>query len=217
MTRHTRRFVDAIACGALLALSLAGCVSVEVGNEPAAQVLLSLRDASTAAVARRNEPLVPALLVQPQPGSSMAETQLIAYSKRAGEFSFYQFATWADRPVRQIPRLLQQRLDARGVAGAVALAGDPQRADWLLTVAVDTLHHDVGSTPGVARLGIALELFDRRARTRVARREFEAAVPVAREDSAAAAQAMSSAMSKVFDEAAPWVEAELQKAAVATR
>lgn len=206
-----------MAFGAWLALALAGCVSVDVGNEPAAQVMLSLRDASIATLVRRNEPLVPALLVQPQPGSSLADTQLIAYSKRVGEFSFYQFATWADRPVRQIPRLLQQRLDARGVAGAVALAGDPQRADWLLTVAVNTLHHDVSSTPGVARLGIALELFDRRARTRVARREFEAAVPVAREGSAAAAQAMSSALGKVIDEAAPWVEAELERVGVAPR
>jgi ABC-type uncharacterized transport system auxiliary subunit len=201
----------------LLTGLLAACVSVDVGKEPAAQVMLSLRDASISGVARRAQPLVPALLVQPQPGNALADTQQMAYSRHADEYRLYQYATWVDRPVRQIPRLLQQRLDARGTAAAVALAGDPQRADWLLTVAVDTLHHDVSTTPGMARLGLALELFDRRARMRIASRSFSAAVPVEREDSAAAAQALSTALARVFDEATPWVEAELQRASASAR
>jgi ABC-type uncharacterized transport system auxiliary subunit len=214
-----RPFAGAAArAGALVASwALVGCVSVDVGKEPAAQVLLSLRDLAAAPVTRRAEPLVSALLVQPQPGNSLADTQQIAFSRRANEYGFYQFATWTDRPVRQIPRLLQQRLDARGTAAAVALAGDPQRADWLLAVAVDTLHHDVSTTPGSARVGMTLELFDRRVRTRVSRKAFVAAAPVESADSAAAAKAMSAAVAQVIDEAVPWVEAELARAAGSAR
>jgi ABC-type uncharacterized transport system auxiliary subunit len=99
------------------------------------------------------------------------------------------------------------------VAAAVGLLGEPLRADWLLTLAVDTLHHDVSAPPGQARLAVTVELFDRRHQARVARRSFTADVPTARADSAAAAVAMSLAVAAVFDAMLPWLEDELQRAA----
>jgi ABC-type uncharacterized transport system auxiliary subunit len=149
------------------------------------------------------------------PADATADTASIAYSQRPNEFAFYQFAQWTERPVRRVPRLLQQRLEARGVAGAVGIVGDPVRADWLLTVAVDTLHHDVAVLPGQARLAITAELFDRRNRTRIARRQFDVAVPTASATAPAAAAAMSSALTQTFDRLVPWFEAELQQAAAA--
>ncbi len=101
---------------------------------------------------------------------------------------------------------------ARGVAAAVGLLGEPLRADWLLTLAVDTLHHDVSVPPGQARLAVTVELFDRRNPARVARRSFTAGVPTARADSAAAAVALSQAVAAVFDAMLPWLEEELQRA-----
>ena len=202
---------------AAVALLLAGCVSVDVGKEPTAQVLLSLHDGAARAVARRSEALVDALLIQPQPAHALADTLSMAYSRREHEFAFYQFASWTERPVRQLPLLLQRRLEARGVAGAVGLVGDPLRADWLLSIGIDTLHHDVASPPGTARLAINVDLFDRRTRTRIAHRRFESSAPAANADSSAAAQALSLAVSNVFDELLPWLEAELQRAAPPAR
>jgi len=198
---------------ALAALLLSGCVSIGLGGESAAQVQLSLHDAAIASVTRRAEPLANALLVQPQPANALADTLSIAYSRREHEYAFYQFASWTERPVRQLPRLLVQRLEARGVAAAVGLLGDPLRADWLLTLSVDALHHDVRTPPGVARLALTAELFDRRTRKRLSHRQFEASTPTERADSSAAAQALSSSLSKVFDELLPWLEADLQRAA----
>jgi ABC-type uncharacterized transport system auxiliary subunit len=114
--------------------------------------------------------------------------------------------------VRQLPRLLQRRLEARGVATAVGMFGDPLRADWLLAIRVDTLHHDVSVPPGQARLAVTVELFDQRKRTRVARRQFEASAPTATADSAAAAAALSQTVARVFDALVPWLEGELQGA-----
>lgn len=193
-------------------LLLGGCVSVGIGEQAAAESQYALRDAGAAAMPRRSQPLLAALVLQPAPADALADSSAIAYSRRDGEFRFYRLASWTERPVRALPRLLQQRLEARGVAGAVGLLGEPLQADWLLAVGVDTLHHDLREEPGAARLALTLELFDRRRRVRVARRRFEAEVPVARADSAAAAAAMSQAVAQVFDAAVPWLEDELQRA-----
>ena len=195
------------------ALLLAACVSVDVGGSAPASVQLGLRDASAGATVRRAAPLVDALLIQAQSADALADTLSVVYSRREGEYAFYQLASWTERPVRQLPRLLQRRLEARGTAGAVGLAGDPMRADWLLTLGVDTVVHDLRAAPGAARLGITAELFDRRTRTRVAMRRFEAVEPSARADSSAAAQAMAVAVGRAYDELVPWLEEQLQRAA----
>lgn len=200
-----------VALGATGALTLAGCASFGIGGETVAQVHHQLRDPG-AAMLRRQAPLVAALLIQPQPAAAMADTVSIPYARRPGEFAFYQFASWTERPVRLLPRLLQQRLEARGVAGAVGVIGDPLRADWLLTMAVDAVYHDIVTPPGLGRIALTVELFDRRSRRRVARQVFGADVASARADSAAATAALSQAAGQAFDALVPWLEAELQRA-----
>lgn len=197
---------------ALAPLLLGACVSVNLGGDVPAQAQYLLHDAAAPAP-RRTAPIVAALLIQPQPADATADTAAIAYSRRANEFASYQLAAWTERPVRLVPRLLQQRLEARGMAGAVGIVGDPLRADWLLTIAIDTLHHDLSATPGQGRVAITAELFDRRSRTRIARRQFAAAVPAASADAPGATAAMSAALTQALDGLMPWLEAELQKAA----
>jgi ABC-type uncharacterized transport system auxiliary subunit len=195
----------------LAALLLAGCVSLGIGGEAAPQTLHVLHDAATAAP-RRSEPLVLALLIQPMPADAQADTVSIAYSRRAHQFAFYQLSFWAERPTRQVPRLLQRRLEARGVATAVGMLGEPLRADWLLTIGVDTMYHDISAPPGQARLALSAELYDQRKRTRIARRQFDASAPSATADAAGAAAALSQTVALAFDALVPWLEAELQGA-----
>ncbi len=197
--------------GLAAAAAAGGCVSIGSPDKAALQGNHLLRD-SGALGTRREQPLVPALVIQPLPGSAMADTVSIAYSLRPFEFAYYQLAGWTERPVRLLPRLLKERLERQGLAGAVALMGEPLYSDWLLTVSIDALHHDVATPPGHAVLSLAVELFDRRARSRVARRIFEARQPVERADSASAAAALSRATSITFDQLVPWLEAELQRA-----
>jgi len=201
-----------ICLALVLPLALSACISVGIGGDVPAQAQYRMYDGG-AAVSRRAEPLVPALLIQPLPADALADTLSIAYSRRANEFAFYQLASWTERPVRQVPRLLQQRLQARGIAAAVGVIGDPMRADWLLTLGVDTLYHDVSMPPGQARVALTAELFDRRSRVRVARRQFEASTPTQAADSAAAAASLSLAVGQTFDALMPWLEIELAAAA----
>lgn len=195
----------------LVPLLLAGCVSVGIGGDAALQTYHVLYDAAPVA-ARRAEPLVPALLIQALLGDGLTDTVSIAYSPRAHQFAFYQLASWAERPTRELPRLLQRRIEARGVAAAVGPFGGVLRADWLLTIRIDTLHHDVTALPGQARLGLTAELFERRSHASVARRQFEASAATATADSAAAAAALSRSVTQVFDTLLPWLEGELQGA-----
>jgi cholesterol transport system auxiliary component len=115
--------------------------------------------------------------------------------------------------LRVLPRLLQRRLEARGTAGATTLLGDQQRSDWLLTLAIDELHHDATAAPGQARLAVTAELFQRRTRRRVARQTFEQAVPLARADAAAAVDGLSAALTRTLDALLPWLEDTLARAA----
>lgn len=188
---------------------LTGCVSLGIGSEAAPRTYHVLHDPASGVAARRAEPLLPALLIDAAAADASADSDAIAYSPRAHQFAFYQLASWAERPVRVLPRLLQRRIEARGVVAAVGILGEPLRADWLLSLRIDTLHHDVSVRPGQARLVVTAEIFERRSRTRVSRRQFEASAVAASADSAAASAALSLCVMQVFDALVPWLERQL--------
>ncbi len=155
--------------GAAATLLLAACLSIGNSGPSAPHAHHALHDPAPLP-ARRAEPIVPALLIRALPADALADTVSIAYSPRPDEYAFYQLASWTERPLRRLPRLLQRRLEASGIAAAVGQDGDPLRADWLLTLRIETLHHDVAVPPGAGRLVLTAELFDRRKRQRVAQR-----------------------------------------------
>ena len=187
---------------------LGACVSVGVGNEATPQRQFVLQDAGLAGQARLARQ-VPALVVQVLPSTAAAETLSMAYAPRADELAFYQFATWADRPVRRVPQLLVQRLEAAGLAAASGELGGPLTSEWLLTLRIDHLAHEMASPPGEGRVTLMVELYNRRQPGRVARQRFDAGAPVASANSAAAAAAMSVALGRAFDALLPWLQAQL--------
>lgn len=194
---------------------LGGCITFDVAGPDQAQLQYRWRDLGTAP-ARREAPLVPALLLQAVPGEPAADTLGISYERTPGAFAAYQYAHWAERPLRVLPRVLQQRLETRGTAGVTAMLGDPQRADWLLALSIVEIHHAASASPGQARLAITAELYDRSRRQRAARRRFDAGAPVAAADAAAAVDALSQALTTVLDALLPWLE-EALAAALARR
>lgn len=197
---------------ALAGTGLAGCVSLGLDGPSQAQLQYRWRDQGPPPP-RRERPLVGALLLQPMPGAPAADTLNLIYSREGGALAAYQFARWAERPLRVLPRALQQRLEARGTAGVTALLGDPQAADWLLTLTIDELHHASEPAPGRGRLAVTAELYDRQARQRVARRSFSAEPPLNGEAGAAAAvAALSEALTQVLDAMLPWLEDALSAA-----
>jgi ABC-type uncharacterized transport system auxiliary subunit len=202
----------ALACSVLLATLLTACVSVEVGNgeSPQTQFVLSDARATSAAPAGESRAATRSanLLLTGISADPLADGTLIAYARHPGERSVYQLSTWSERPVRRIPQLLQQRIEARGSFGTAAMLGDPVRADLLLTLAVEEIYHDVAQEPGQARLSLRATLYRRHERQQLAKRSFSASVAVPEARAAAAAGAMNQAVAEIFDQLIPWLESE---------
>jgi ABC-type uncharacterized transport system auxiliary subunit len=199
-----KRLVATAAAAALLA----GCISVSVGNaDVPAMTYYVLADA------RPSPPVSPTagasarLAIQGIGADAFAESTAIVYSRRSGERAFYQFASWTDRPSQRLAQLAQQRLQARGKFAAITLLGQPVSSDWLLSLTVEEIFHDVGTTPGHAQLALRAELILRHERRSVAQRTFTAAPPVAEAAAPAAVAAFALATADVFDSLADWVEA----------
>lgn len=199
-----RRALAVIAASALLT----GCVSVSVGSSDAPGLTyFVLADARPAAVAAPSPGATARLAIQTAGSEPLADSTAIVFSRRSGERALYQLASWTERPSRRLAQLAQQRLEARGKFAAVTQLGQPIATDWLLTLAIETLVHDVSTEPGRAQLALRAELIRRSDRSRVAQRVFSAAAPVAEAAAPAAVTAFGTATADVLDQLADWVEA----------
>lgn len=200
MNKHALRVLTACGSAALAA----ACISVDVGVEGDGKVQTQYLLADLGPQPeRRPEPIARRLLVTPVP-SAIGETFSIAYSRAAQQRAFYQFASWTDRPSTRIVRLLVDRIEVRGMFNSVALLGNSVGGDLLLNVAVVDVIHDV--TTGTGRIELQAELIERRGRRLVARQRFSASAPVAQENATSAVDALSRALTTIFDELVPWLE-----------
>lgn len=187
---------------------LAGCVSVKFGSSDApAMTYYLLTDARPATVVQPAPAGAQSLAIQGLSSDPLADSTTIVFSRRQGERSLYQFASWTERPSRRLAQLAGQRLQARGQFASVTQLGQPVNAEWLLTLSLDTLVHDVSTSPGRAEIVLAAELIQRRDRVRVARRVFSAAAPVETAAAPAAVAAFGVAAADLLDELTAWVEA----------
>lgn len=196
------------ALAALALLPITGCISVGVGhsNVPPT-VYFQLSDARPAAPAPSSGNV--RLAIQSLGGEPTIDGLQLVFSRRPGEFAYYQFAAWSERPSRRIGLLAQQRLDASGRFAVVTQLGQPIATDWLLTLALESLEHDVATPPGRVRLALRAELIRRSDRSRVGQRLFTAAPPAAEAAAPAAVAAFNLAVADVLDQLGPWVEATI--------
>lgn len=186
---------------------LAGCVSVSVGSADAPGLtFFVLADARPAAAEPPRAGATARLAIQTSGSDPLADSTAIVFSRRPGERSLYQLASWNERPSRRLAQLAQQRLEARGRFASVTQLGQPVATDWLLTLAVEALVHDVSETPGRAQLVVRAELIHRRDRVRVAQRVFSAAPLVAEASAPSAVAAFGTATADVLDQLVDWVE-----------
>ena len=189
------------------ALALAGgCVTIGGGDAQSPSWYL-LEDGSGApAAAAPGAPIGRVLLIAPVLASGFDQSNMLAYSRQPGTRAHYQFAGWTQRPAQRIGALVERRLAARGRFAAVAQTTAGVRGDMVLNLTLEHLYHDVSVSPGRARVALRAELVDWHGRSLVARRGFEQGAPVAREDAAAAVDAINLAFAALLDEFSPWVE-----------
>lgn len=201
----------AVAAPLAAAAMLAGCVSVSLGNADAPGVTyFALADARPPAPATASAAAsatgAPRLAIQASGADPLADSVSMVFSRRPGEQAHYQFAAWSERPSRSLALLAQDRLLAGGRFASVTQIGQPVASDWLLTLRLEQMLHDVGQTPGLARVALRAELVDRRERAVIGQRQFAASAPVAEPAAAPAAAAFGVATAEVLDQLTPWVE-----------
>jgi ABC-type uncharacterized transport system auxiliary subunit len=199
------------ALPAIPALALAGCF----GGGRTPHVWWELDDAR-AAEAGRAEPDASraklSLLVEGVAAGALYDGTALLYSRSAGMRAPYQYASWTERPAARLARLARRRLQARGGFRDVSLAEAGTAPELLLTLTLETLHHELptgvaqGEVGGTLRLAVAAQLLDWRARRPLASRAFSLAEPVASADAAGAVQAAGRAVASLLDALAPWVE-----------
>lgn len=193
---------------ALALLTLAGCVSVSVGHgDVPATIHYQLSDARPAAPLPSSG--TARLAVQSLGGDPTLDGLQLVFSRRPGELAYYQFAAWSERPSRRLGMLAQQRLDASGRFAVVTQLGQPIATDWLLTLALESLVHEVASPPGRVNLALRAELIRRSDRARIGQRVFTAVLPAAEAAAPAAVAAFNLAVADVLDQLGPWVESTI--------
>lgn len=195
---------------ASLVLPLTGCVSVSVGSNDAPPIVYyQLDDARPRTPAPPAASPAPRLAIQAISGDPVADATQLVFSRRPGERSFYQFALWSERPSRRLALLAQHRLEAGGTFAVVTQLGQPIATDWLLTLALEALVHDVSTPPGTARMAWRAELIRRSDRSRVGLRTFTAEAPAAEASAPAAVAAFNVVVANVLDQMTAWVESTL--------
>lgn len=148
-----------------------------------------------------------ALLINPTVTSSFYDTQSMAYSRAAGQRSYYQFAGWTERPGRRFSELLLRRLEARGAFGSVAFTTAGIRGDVVLNTRLEELYQETNAGPGRVVVEVTAEMVDYVERTMVARRRFSQSVATGGDNAAAAVNAFNQAVTALLDEISTWVEA----------
>lgn len=197
-----RRLLAALGAAPLAAM-LAGCAGL---RETRAHVYYELEDPgrAPAVAARASARDGRTLLVAGSAAGAFVDGTGLAYSRAPGARAYYQLASWSERPAERIARLLERRLAASGAFADVASAGAPLLPDWLLELQLEQFFHDDVSPPGDARIELAAELIDWRARRAIARHRFTQSEPLAAESAAQAVAAFNRALARLLDELQAW-------------
>lgn len=186
-------------------ITLSSCVSLRSGPT-APQSYFVLSDAGMAGVLPRERPIGRSLVLVSHHPDALADARALAFARFEGEHSFYQFASWSDRPSRVLLRLIEDRLERTRTFSSVAPMGHGVHGDWILGVRIERIFHDLTSSPNTSRIVFSAELIDRRQRTLIARERFAASAAVERPEAGAAAIAMNTAIGQALDAFVQWIE-----------
>lgn len=169
--------------------------------------------------ARTQAPLqLPMILVSVNPASALYESAGIVYSRAAGERTYYQFATWTERPSARLGLMVERRLLEAIAQGAplsgAALDTSGVRGDWMLGIRLIDLYHDTTTTPHRAVVSLQVELIDWQRRRILDRALFSVTPALRGNEAQAAVAAINQAMTSVLDQLSGWIERKANEAAV---
>lgn len=193
-----------LAALAMLALTVAGCLSPRAESLPMHTYRLSL-DARHAEAhpADINGPVLLVGLSQAEPGF---DSQQMVYLKRQYELERYTMNQWADAPARMFPPLLVEALSRTGVWRAVVSMPSSIRGDFRLDSYGFAVQQEFLQQPSRVRAAVRLQLIDLKESRIVGTRGFEAVENAPSDDAYGGVLAANRAIAAMLDHIASWVQ-----------
>lgn len=186
----------------------AGCAFVASGSQSPKFFVLEV-DPCT--VSEEHAPLPRTILINDSTASAFLNSRRVIFSPTPETRGAYQFALWAEPPPKRLPSILANRMECSRIFQTVIRPTSYATANFALNTDLTDFHHDTGSPPGEAIVGIQADLYDLDKRTIVASKHFSKREKVESYDIDGAVPALSRAMSGALDEIVAWVGAELPK------
>ncbi len=198
-----------LAGGLLGGLAAGGCTLLPATSRSYYELRDLAAQPPAAPQTRRDRP-GRVLLVAVHPSSALYESSGIVYSRGDAGHSYYQYASWTERPSRRIALLAQRRLAGSAAAGRLALADAAMdtsgvRGDWLLGLRLLELRHDTATVPHSAAIVVEADLLDWNERRMLDRTVFGATESLSSEDAAGAVAALNRGLTAVLDRIEAWV------------
>lgn len=199
MRTSARRKLASLLLPALLLL--AGCGLP--GKPPVAVSYYVLTDPGPVVRGGATHPGI--LLLREMEAPPFYQDTRLAFSRRAGTRSQYQYARWSEPVARRLGWMLRQRLEAAEAFSVVAPLGSGVQGDFQLNTRLVDFYHDAAQPPGVALMVLEAEVVRRADGGLAGRRVFVAQVPAQTHDAAGAADALGRAANQVMDELTAWL------------
>ena len=178
---HGRRLVAA----ALSLTLVCGCEAMRpaVSPHPSFYSLAGARENTAPAQPEPRAALeAPTLIVTPPHAAAGFDSRRIIYLRQPDQLEYFAHNEWIDTPARMLAPLVVAAVESSGAFRAVVQTPSPAAGEMRLDTEILRLQHEFLGTPSRVRFTLRAYLVESATRRVIASREFEAAIPSARED-----------------------------------
>lgn len=146
---------------AALACCLAACGSLPTGQTATARQtwLLHGDSVSSTSAAADTRPCLSLRVSIPASAPGFGTTRM-AYMSQPSRLNYFAFNEWIDTPARMVAAMMESRLEASGLLGAVMTGSSDVRADVRLDSEIKNLLQDFNGTDSSVSLMIKVRLID---------------------------------------------------------
>lgn len=181
----------------LLTLGACGALRPEAASPHPAYYALDIPQRATpAAVA---EATAPTLTVNPPHAAAGFDSARIIYVRETHKSEYFAHSSWIDPPARMLAPLLVAAIENTGAFRAVVQKPGTATGDLRLDTEIIRLQQDFRTVPSRAQFTLRAYLVEEKTRRVIAWREFDAAVPVTREDTYGGVVAANQAIGIVLE------------------
>ena len=148
------------------------------------------------------KPAAATLIVNTPKAAAGYGTSHIVYTRRTQEIEYFAFSLWVDTPAQMLTPLIVRAVERNGAFQAVLATPTAASSRFRLDTEIIRLQQDFSVVPSRVRLTLRAVLIDGTTKAVVARREFDASIASASEDTYGGVIAAQAVTQRVLTELA---------------